>query len=364
VKSTKVSTTVILALMPAAVLMARPSVRLAVPPPGRYGIEDLWKATVNSDTVCDAWFEGFVFEETRGQVFHATTKPFPLTRGTKVYGYRDVRIDQTQTAPGYEAFVTQTGQLPFGKYRFKLLLMSIGVGDSFGFEPKPLGRPRLISPRDGDTIRTPYPQFAWTPPMPKPSGPLTYDLSLFDVLEGQTKEEAAKANTPWFVQKRGVSTSLKYPVSARPLEAEKQYAWLVTATTADGQTATSEVRAFTLSMGGSLLESKSMGDDATIVWQHKNGTNWEIWYTLFRMGTVTQPQALSTTPVNNMDPAVAYDRAGNSWCVWSHRGPGPSQHYVVVWSRSMNNQSGWSQPQPVAMPTILGSEQADPVDCL
>jgi len=110
---------VAMALIPLVMLSAKPSVHLAHPPPGRYGIEDLWKATVTSDTACDAWFEGFVYEAEHGQVFHATTKPFKLTRGTKVYGYRDVRIDQTQTAPGYEAFVTRRGHLPAGHYRFK-----------------------------------------------------------------------------------------------------------------------------------------------------------------------------------------------------------------------------------------------------
>jgi hypothetical protein len=204
-------------MMPVAMLMATPRVRLIKPPPGRYGIEDLWKATVISDTACDAWFEGFVFEETRGQVFHATTKPFPLSRGTKVYGYRDVRINQTQTEPGYEAFVTRSGTLPNGKYRFKLILVPFGVGDSFGFEVKPMGPPRLISPRDGDTIRAPYPQFIWTPPNPKPTGLVTYELKLVEVMTGQTLEEALRANPPWFIKSGIVTTSLRYPVSARPL---------------------------------------------------------------------------------------------------------------------------------------------------
>jgi len=139
-KSFSTCALVIMTFVPSAMLSARPRVHLIHPPPGRYGIEDLWKARVTSDTVCDAWFEGFVYEQTRGQVFHATTKPFRLSLGTKVYQYRDVKVDKTQTARGYEVFVTRSGHLPAGNYRFKLKLQPFGVGDSFRFEVKPMGQ--------------------------------------------------------------------------------------------------------------------------------------------------------------------------------------------------------------------------------
>jgi hypothetical protein len=220
-----------LALMPLAMLMARPTVRLFVPPPGQYGIENLWKATVVSDTACNAWFEGFVFEATHGQIFHATTEPFRLTLGAKVYGYRDVTIDRTQTAPGYEAFVTRSGHLPDGNYRFKLVLQPFGVGDSNGFEVKPMGPPRLISPRDGAVLPEGqrYPLFSWTRPMPPPSGPVTYELKLVEVMRGQSPEEAMRANFPWFDQPGITATSFTYPSSARPLTPRKTYAWQVKA---------------------------------------------------------------------------------------------------------------------------------------
>jgi hypothetical protein len=225
-------------------LMATPSVHLQVPPPGRYGIEDLWKATVNSDTVCDAWFEGFVFEQTHGQVFHATTTRFRLARVTRVYGYRDVRIDQTQTAPGYEAFVTRSGGLPQGNYSFRLILRPFGVGGSFTFEVKPTGPPRLISPPDGAKLGGEYPNFVWTPPTPMPRGPVTYKLRLYEVLPGQTPDEAVKSNPPWFEQDGINSTRLSYPTGARKLDADKEYAWQVTAEGVGIQPLVSDRRAF------------------------------------------------------------------------------------------------------------------------
>jgi len=204
-------------------------VRLSVPPPGRYGIEDLWKATVVSDSSYDnVWFEGFVLEARQGQVFWAKTKTFSLTRGTKVFGYHSVTIDETKTAPGYEAFLTRQGTLPQGRYSFELVLKPFDVGDSNGFEVKPMGPPRLISPRDGDTVRARYPQFVWAPPVPRPSGRVTFGLKLVQLLPGQTKEEAMSVNLPWFEKRDMVGTSLVYPSSAQALESGEDFAWQVT----------------------------------------------------------------------------------------------------------------------------------------
>ncbi|MCX6841989.1 MAG: hypothetical protein NTX53_06910 [candidate division WOR-3 bacterium] len=244
----------ILALISTAMLTARPRVRLMKPPPGRWGIEDLWKASVISDTACDAWFEGFVFEATRGQVFWTKTKPFPLSRGTRVYQYRDVTVEKTDVAQGYEAFVTRSGHLPAGNYRFKLLLMPFGIGDSFGFEVKPMGPPRLVFPKHGDTVRTQSPQFVWTPPSPAPKGRVTYELKLVEMMPGQTPEEAMRANRPWFESKGGVSTNFKYPSSAPKPAAGMGFAWHVTATTPDGIAAQSEVRYFEMTPAGGLPE--------------------------------------------------------------------------------------------------------------
>jgi len=236
-----------LAAIPPAVLSATPTVRLFVPPPGRYGIEDLWKATVVSDTVCNAWFEGWVFEASHGQVFWAKTKPFTLTRGTKVYGYRDVAIDKTDAARGYEAFVTRQGTLPQGSYRFKLILQPFGVGDSSGFEVKTPGPPRLISPRNGAKLppAESYPMFNWTPTAPALPG-TRYLLRIVEVLPGQTGKEAIGANQPWYEGRELAGQSLRYPVAGRALAAGKRYAWQVHMLDSDGRTiAESEIWIFT-----------------------------------------------------------------------------------------------------------------------
>ncbi|MBN2464592.1 hypothetical protein JXD38_03080 [candidate division WOR-3 bacterium] len=239
-KSHSLYAAVVFAIIPLGVVTATPTVRLQVPPPGRYGIEDLWKAIVNSDTACDAWFEGTVFVEGRGEVFWARTKPFPLTRGIKVYGYRNVTVDQTRTARGYEVFVTRQGTLPEGRYSFKLILQPFGVGDSNGFEVKPMGPPRLISPPEGASLGGLYPDFVWSAPVNRRGG-TTYRLRIVEVKPGQTKEEALAANPPWFEQENINLTRLRYPVRARRLDPDKEYAWQVVAA-AGGVTAASETR--------------------------------------------------------------------------------------------------------------------------
>jgi hypothetical protein len=231
--------------IPLAVLSARPRIHLAVPPPGRYGIEDLWKATVYSDTECFAWFEGYVFEASHGQVFWAKTDSFLLRKNTtRVYGYHDVRVVKTQTAPGYEVFVTRNGTLPQGEYDFVLLLKPLDVGDTSNTAVRPMGPPRLILPKMGDTIKTKLVQVVWTPPSPRPPGLVTYTLKLCQILPPQTPEEALAANPPWFEQKGLQRTSLSYPLSARPLPDTGTFAWQVTTHDQNGGSAVSDARTF------------------------------------------------------------------------------------------------------------------------
>jgi len=378
-----------------AVATAEPTVTLLKPPPDLYGIEDLWKADVQSDSKYDGvWFEGFVTEDAHGQVFWAKTDTFTLYAGRKQFGYDSVKVIQTDAAPGYEAFVTRTGHLPAGTYHFKLVLEPFHIPSPPNppFIIRPMGPPRLIMPRDGDTIKVKYPQFVWTSPSPMPKEPVTYELRIWEVLPGQTKEEAAAANLPWFEQKNIRATSLTYPASARPLMAHSDQAdsantgniagkatdrrtgegfcWQVAARRADRRQFVpllSEVRSFwTSNGGGAPLGGKAEGQ-ATIVWQHLGADGWEIWFADFAATPsptiVGSPQLLCPDPGNNMDPAVACDRDGNTWVVWSHSDPGPDPHYEIHWSRRPAGINSWSPPAALA-PIPAPQHQVDPAIAL
>jgi hypothetical protein len=357
---------VVLVLMPVAMLMATPRVVLMKPPPGQYNIEQLWNVTVynaegRTDTV---WLEGTITEAAKGQVFWAKTNRFQLPPKTKVMRYVDILrigIAQDSYAPGYKEFAIRSGGLPPGDYTFTVWLMPDFGSSPVEFTVRPMGPPRLIQPRDGDTVKVKYPQFVWTPPMPRPSGALSYELKLAEVLTSQTPEEALRANPPWFEQKDIRATSLTYSASARALPDTGSYAWQVTARDPSGVLVTSQPRVFTVLKSGVPQAKYNLTMDAIIVWQHQNpvGPNWEIWYADFSSGAnrVFTPQPLYTTPGNNMDPAVAYDRGGNTWVVWSHYDVGLSQ-YRIFWSRRKSGQTTWSAPDAVTLPT--GSHQMDP----
>jgi len=190
---------------------------------------------------------------------------------------------------------------------------------------------------------------------------VTYNLELFEVMPGQSPDEALRANRPWFTKSGIEATSFTYPTSAPALPESGRYVWQVTLHSGPVGPGKSASATFTLFKIGVPQPKINLTMDAVIVWQHQNlaGLNWEIWYADFSSGAsrVFTPQPLYTTPGNNMDPAVAYDRGGNTWVVWSHYDVGSSQ-YRIFWSRRKSGQTTWSAPAAVTLPT--GSHQMDP----
>jgi len=240
---------VIMALIPLAVLTAAPSItQFNPPPPGQYHIEQLWKVTLNNpdQQTYSVWLEGTILKEGR-EVFWAQTDTFPLPPGRKTLHYKDVRVKTQRNAPGYEQFAARTGGLPEGNYTFLVKLEPNFGTKSVKFPVKPMGPPRLISPRDGDVILTPYPQFRWTGPTPAVPG-VTYELRVVEVLPRQSKFEAMATVRPWFDPRSIRSTSLTYPRSARPLVARKKYAWQVKAVSGGAVIAVSEIWDFVIGL--------------------------------------------------------------------------------------------------------------------
>ena len=354
----------VMVLMPLAVLTAAPYIQqFSPPPPGQYGIERLWNVTLSNpdNQTYEVWLEGTVTEATKGQVFWAKTDSFPLPHGTRILRYADILsigIAQDSYASGYKEFAFRTGGLPPGDYTF-----TVKLEPSFGSKPihfivRPMGPPRLIMPRDGDTVRVKYPQFVWTRPA-NAVGLVTYELKLVQMMPGQTPEEAVRANPPWWSKIRITATSLTYPTSARPLDTAS-YAWQVTARAADSSVATSATQSFTLPKGSGPTTSKS-GGIATAVWQHRTSAgDWEIWYADIDFGAMSAaaaPLVLAGYPGHDLDPAIAFDRAGNAMAVWSHR-YFPSMGYGVVYSRRSAGGT-WTAPQPLAF--NFGWAYMDPV---
>lgn len=88
----------------------------------------------------------------------------------------------------------------------------------------------LISPFPESQIEIPLPIFTWTPVFPRMDG-ATYTLQLVELLGFQTPFEAFRSNPILFQQEGLLTNVFQYPVSARPLEKCRKYAWQVSYTT-------------------------------------------------------------------------------------------------------------------------------------
>jgi pimeloyl-ACP methyl ester carboxylesterase len=239
----------LLALTPLAMLMAAPYIQqFSPPPPRQYGIEQLWKVTINNpdSTAYEVWLEGTITESRKGQVFWAKTNKFQLPPGIKVIRYADIQgigIDQQTYAPSYEAFAVRTGGLPEGDYAFTVKLMPDFGNRTVRFKVRPTGPPRLVSPKNGASLKSPYPLFTWTGVTPRnPKG--VYQLRVVEVLAGQSPEEAMGANPAWFEDSEVTTPRLQYPISAPSLDSGKTYAWRVRLDPSRFHGAASEVWSF------------------------------------------------------------------------------------------------------------------------
>ncbi|UCG43874.1 MAG: hypothetical protein JSU73_04445, partial [candidate division WOR-3 bacterium] len=109
------------------------------------------------------------------------------------------------------------------------------------------------------------------PPMPRPSGMVSYTLKLVEVLPGQSVEEALKGNPAWFVKKGIRNTTFRYPVSGRRIEKGRKYAWQVTAEASGIQPLVSEKWGFSkLMLRPGLLVLNPLKVTRTVV----RFTNW------------------------------------------------------------------------------------------
>lgn len=119
-----------------------------------------------------------------------------------------------------------------------------------GFESKPISPPRLISPKDGATLKEKYPLFRWTPPTPTFPG-VTYTLRIVEVPKGMPESisEEELQLCPTTHEEKGITrTSFKYPSSAKELEKGKRYAWQVTAFLGEQKIGRSEVGTFSFAV--------------------------------------------------------------------------------------------------------------------
>ncbi len=212
---------------------------LKQPPPNQWNVEDLWQLTLTntSQESYNVYLYGTVEEASAGLIFEGTSAPFeilPYSSGPVNTGDLEP-IDKGYVNDDYEEIMFKTGTLPEGTYTICIYVKDYDTEVELGsnciiqpiLHPSP---PELIFPIDETIIEDDLPVFIWLPPMPPPLGDMiTYNLVIYELLDGQTAIEATEANPAWFEQKEILSTSFQYPIYTREFEQGITYAWQVTA---------------------------------------------------------------------------------------------------------------------------------------
>lgn len=214
-------------------LDAQVTVRLHRPPPNELAMENLWYVDLTNTTSENfvVYLHGEIREEDDGLVARANSDPFDLPPGMKRVTSRNIgRIGDVWYKGKYEESIIRTGNFPSGRYTVCVSVINAENNEEFGQDCfkqniRISGDPRLLSPKEEAEV-TKNPLFTWTPPAPRPTGDFNYKLSIVEVLEGQTKEEAICSNLPWFESDRISGTVFRYPSSARSFE-EGVYAWQI-----------------------------------------------------------------------------------------------------------------------------------------
>ncbi len=214
------------------------SLRIQPPPPNQLQIEDLWKVNVtnNSGEPRLVYFRGEITETRKGPLFRANSNEFEIPPGTKRITARDVRdVRDEWYADENKEFIIRKGSVPAGSYRVCLYLIDASTGRELTHQcidvlVRLAAPPRLISPKAGRGLKVKSPVFTWTRPAPLPAGErVLYKFKIVEIYKGQTKEEAIRSNPPWYEENRITRMSFQYPLRARKLDPDKQYAWQVQA---------------------------------------------------------------------------------------------------------------------------------------
>ena len=173
----------------------------------------------------------------RGPVASSPSKPLDVPPGIQIYRARDV-IDfgNLQIDPSVRALALQTGRIPDDDYQFCVALIDpdsrrsliAGLACSTPVSILSAPGPQLISPSDGDSVGV-FPLFQWTPTMSVRQGSIRYHIRISEVIQSQLPSQALAANLPYHEADVLTGTSYLYPLSARPLEEGKLYAWMVQA---------------------------------------------------------------------------------------------------------------------------------------
>jgi len=137
--------------------------------------------------------------------------------------------------------ITSTGRLPEDVYTVHVHVYEFSdgtLGSKLGEDERKctiltFSPPSLISPEDGHVVQARDFPLEWEAATSHPDFEVHYHLRIYEVLEGQTSQEAAGANRPFYERELVSQLSLTYPPDAPDLTPGQRYAWYVQATDPD-----------------------------------------------------------------------------------------------------------------------------------
>ena len=222
------------------------------PPPGQLNIADLWKFEVvnNSEVSRYVKFHATVSSENEGLVFEGTSAAYELSSMfSGLVSFPELEpFDMAYVDEGIKGILIQTGTVPSGVYIICIEVFDLESSlslfrDCIEQEVIQASPPVLIYPVDGSAMEEELPVFSWMEPVPPIQG-VTYKIRINEVVAGQSPEQALISNPPYF-EYTGIDAPIfEYPLSARPMEQGKTYAWRVSAMIAGRPLVESEYATF------------------------------------------------------------------------------------------------------------------------
>ena len=202
---------------------------------GGFSLNELAQTTfINSSgqaqSMCYAVIE--CVEEGAANSFTLRTSNFTLAAGTSKLDYQSIVNAQVlSSSTVYYSFV-QTGRLPDGKYNicislYQTINQTALANQCISLNIASLSSVILISPFDGATLKTFFPDFFWTFPGELPDNKITYSIKVTELKSDQTYADAIQFNAPLIFQTDLQQPIFSYPSSAPVLNEDGKYVWQV-----------------------------------------------------------------------------------------------------------------------------------------
>ena len=198
-KSHKIIFSVVLTLILAVGLKAQVTIKLRQPPPNKLALGDMWAVDLTNPAreTFTVHLTAEVTEAQKGLVARATSNDFQLPPGTLRINKDDIReVKDSRYHRDYERSIQQAEEFPAGNYTLCISLKEARsdrelAKDCVHHKMAPLSPPRLIAPRNEETLVEKFPVFAWRPPASlSPRTRVSYSLKIGEILPGQTQAQA------------------------------------------------------------------------------------------------------------------------------------------------------------------------------